>query len=523
MNILGKIREFFQPKRVAYVQTGKSISLNLDGRQFTISSSHPNYVDIRERLASGQTDGLLALIDVPVAIATFTQGRVQVMDNDTILIDGNEVSSAITERIIKLLREGEDFKPLVRFLDKVQENPLQSARDELWLFMERNGLPLFEDGDFGAYKKVRADYLDCHSGTFDNSPGRIVSIPRDQVDPNRYNTCSYGLHFCSKGYLSHFGGERVVLVKINPKDVVAIPNDYNNAKGRTCRYEVIEDITAKLDDEYERDAYTNSVYRKIEDDTGEPRDWHVRVVALTIDGEYAVRTVTVSASSVRLAKLKAGEEARADLSYRTWATRNDIDEGTIRVMEAVDAATVVTEPELPEIEVGDADPDPDAHEGLVDQDPFVTEDGDPEHVEGYLEEEWEDDLDDISEDEDLDLDREDTADERFANYDFGPSYLVLDHEPWEKDGVKWTKKVYLDDVLVQDGTKFEAELSILFDEGSAEIVAIGHSVKIEGDKTTEENRQILEAVREHGSINKAAKALGIARSTAQKRYKRATS
>jgi len=30
-----------------------------------------------------------------------------------------------------------------------------------------------------------------------------------------------------------------MIVKINPKDVVAIPADYNNTKGRTCRYEVV--------------------------------------------------------------------------------------------------------------------------------------------------------------------------------------------------------------------------------------------------------------------------------------------
>ena len=42
-----------------------------------------------------------------------------------------------------------------------------------------------------------------------------------------------------------------MIVKINPKDVVAIPADYNNTKGRTCRYEVVGEYTddwrSKLD------------------------------------------------------------------------------------------------------------------------------------------------------------------------------------------------------------------------------------------------------------------------------------
>jgi hypothetical protein len=43
-------------------------------------------------------------------------------------------------------------------------------------------------------------------------------------------------------YLNHFGGARTVIVKVNPRDVVSIPSDYNGAKGRTCRYEVIGEL-----------------------------------------------------------------------------------------------------------------------------------------------------------------------------------------------------------------------------------------------------------------------------------------
>ena len=91
-----------------------------------------------------------------------------------------------------------------------------------------------------AYKAVRSDFKDIHSGTFDNSVGQTVSMPRNAVDDDKNRTCSAGLHFCSFEYLPHFAhaNGHVVLVKINPRDVVAIPADYNDTKGRTCRYEV---------------------------------------------------------------------------------------------------------------------------------------------------------------------------------------------------------------------------------------------------------------------------------------------
>ena len=83
----------------------------------------------------------------------------------------------------------------------------------------------------------------------DNSPGKIVEMARNEVDDNMHNTCSTGLHFCSKEYLDHFGKvrdgkkkDRVVILKINPADVVSIPADYNSTKGRACRYEVIGEL-----------------------------------------------------------------------------------------------------------------------------------------------------------------------------------------------------------------------------------------------------------------------------------------
>ena len=42
-----------------------------------------------------------------------------------------------------------------------------------------------------------------------------------------------------------------MIVKINPRDVVSIPTDYNNAKGRACRYEVIGEVGVAPTDEEE--------------------------------------------------------------------------------------------------------------------------------------------------------------------------------------------------------------------------------------------------------------------------------
>jgi len=92
----------------------------------------------------------------------------------------------------------------------------------------------------------------------DNSPGTIVEMERNQVDDNKDQTCSTGLHFCGMSYLSCFGGDRTVIVKINPADVVSIPSDYNEAKGRACRYEVIGELGVEAGDAFTAPVQSNA-------------------------------------------------------------------------------------------------------------------------------------------------------------------------------------------------------------------------------------------------------------------------
>jgi len=151
------------------------------------------------------------------------------------------MDNSLTKRILKMISDGFNVLPLVTFMDRLMDNPSGRAVKELYRFLECNDLPITEDGYFLAYKNVREDYLDRHSRKYDNSVGKTCSMPRNEVmdDPNQ--TCSAGLHFCSMHYLNSMWGHggHTMVVKINPKDVVSIPVDYDNSKGRCCEYTVI--------------------------------------------------------------------------------------------------------------------------------------------------------------------------------------------------------------------------------------------------------------------------------------------
>jgi hypothetical protein len=134
------------------------------------------------------------------------------------------------------------FDAILNFWKRLKKNPLESARSELLLFMNHNGIPLREDGMFVCYKKIREDWKDVHSGKFDNSVGKLVQMKRDQVNTNREETCSSGLHVAAWSYMNEYNGERIVEVLVDPVDVVSIPNDHNNAKMRVCKYKVLREV-----------------------------------------------------------------------------------------------------------------------------------------------------------------------------------------------------------------------------------------------------------------------------------------
>lgn len=174
-------------------------------------------------------------------IADFSKGQIKI-DGGSLYWRGEKVNNKkLIDFIAHYKGIGADISFIERFMEKLYSNPDQKARDDIFDFIV-NRCGIMDDGDFIAYKRVKANYRDCHSGTMDNSIGKTVSMDRKNCDSNPSQTCSRGLHVCTKGYLSSFGGDKVIICKVNPKNVVAIPRDYSSMKMRTCEYKVVGEI-----------------------------------------------------------------------------------------------------------------------------------------------------------------------------------------------------------------------------------------------------------------------------------------
>ena len=241
-----------------FIIQGKNIVVVIGNKSHTISSTHITYNKVLEAIKANDWDVIPDIIEPKKVVLNYGAGNVSIQ-GDTLFWKNKELNTGLATRMIQMLQEGFPIEPMVAFMENLYQNPSHRAVTELYGFLEKNNLPITPDGHFLAYKKVRANYFDVHSGTMDNSVGNVVEMERHEVNDNKDQTCSTGLHFCGMSYLNSFGGERTVIVKVNPRDVVSIPSDYNEAKGRACRYEVIGELNVDPEDAFTKPVQDTAV------------------------------------------------------------------------------------------------------------------------------------------------------------------------------------------------------------------------------------------------------------------------
>jgi hypothetical protein len=226
-----------------FVLNGNNLSIFLMGKPYSINNAHPNFKKIVVGLKSGvDEDELAGLIQTDLKKEIAKAVGVEFKEDGMIFMDGEPVSDSLVVRYRFMIENDFPLEGFKLFVHNLAQNPSRDSRKDLYGFLEACTLPITEDGHFLAYKKVNRNYTDCRSGTFDNHIGKIVEMSREQVNPNRNETCSTGLHVCSRSYLGCYSGDRIIVVKVNPKDVVSVPVDYDNAKMRVCRYEVVSEL-----------------------------------------------------------------------------------------------------------------------------------------------------------------------------------------------------------------------------------------------------------------------------------------
>jgi hypothetical protein len=242
------------------IKTDGSVTLFLKDECLTIANDHPNYNKVVEALKKCEFDNIENLVNVAKAVTQYANGQITVQ-NGQIFYGTFPLHNTLTNRILAMMNEGFKFDHMIKFLENLMQNPSNRAVNETYTFLENYGLPITDDGCFLAYKAVRNDYKDIYSGNLDNRVGCAPSIPRNMVDETYERDCSTGLHVGALDYVVQYGhfvkgeeinvnGNRLLIVKVNPKDVVSVPKYQNHPKMRVTQYLVvseIKDIVKELD------------------------------------------------------------------------------------------------------------------------------------------------------------------------------------------------------------------------------------------------------------------------------------
>jgi hypothetical protein len=246
--------------KIPYILTDRSLTIVLNDEPKTITSENPVWNDAITAIREGRFDDLTEILDKSKAIARFSHGKIEVRDG-LVTYAGEEIHNIVVDRILNFIKNGLPYEPLVKFLDKLMQNPSRRAVNELYKFLEHKKMPLTPDGDFLAYKSVRADFTDWYSGQHDFSIGQVREMARNQVCDNADVGCSAGYHAGSEEYAKSFnGGGNLVIVKINPADVVSVPTDCECQKLRASRLEVVALYRKALDKELYDKVYDNYIH-----------------------------------------------------------------------------------------------------------------------------------------------------------------------------------------------------------------------------------------------------------------------
>lgn len=229
--------------------TSGVITSYIDGVPLVVAPDHPGYNKIEQALREGNGKEALRLADIKTAIEDYVadpnnpDSGVKIKDGN-FYYKGREIQHPVVTRIMEFAAKKHDAQPLILFFENLCQNPSGHSYSQLFRFLEHKALPITDDGCFYAYKAITHDWKDYHTRTVSNRIGEKPFMERRETDDDFSEDCGSGFHVGNIEFVKSFHqqGGRIVLVKVNPKDVVSVPKS-ETYKMRCNTYEVIEEIS----------------------------------------------------------------------------------------------------------------------------------------------------------------------------------------------------------------------------------------------------------------------------------------
>lgn len=258
--------------KITYSLTENSLTVvTKQGKVYTvIKNNETEWKNVLFTLKTNDETQLISLINKLQAIKTAVDktptgnGNI-VVKGEIVYYKNRELHGLDVTRLLAFVAQDLPTESLVNFLEKKLANPSKHSIDQLYTFLEHGNMPLTPDGNFLGYKGITNDYHSIRtgkepllqgrrneSGQIANFIGEIVEMSRNDVDDDFTHACSGGLHVGTLKYATDYAGSsgRVIIVEVNPADVVSVPRDCDGQKLRCSKYKVVAEYKFPLNNEY---------------------------------------------------------------------------------------------------------------------------------------------------------------------------------------------------------------------------------------------------------------------------------
>jgi hypothetical protein len=240
----------------------------IESQSHQFDSTHPEYAGLVECIQTGDTEEFIQLMEVGTVIENWSEGSFEFRDG-FLYYEDEQVADQPTTRIIELIKNGWDHKPMLAYLDRLYSNVSNRAVMESYNWCSHKGLPITSDGFLVGYKGVKfydgedatdkmgrtlkkGDLVDIYTGnSFRNNEGDDCGMKRRQVSDDCNQGCAAGLHVGTYDYACDWAGAGglVVLVKFDPSDIVSVPSDCHFQKMRVSNYTVMSIARGVIEEE----------------------------------------------------------------------------------------------------------------------------------------------------------------------------------------------------------------------------------------------------------------------------------
>lgn len=257
---------------VPMIMSDGYVTVYVKSRQYQINKDDNRFNRLIKLLKDGAgEDKVFQLVDTVETVknlAKLVNMKVEVV-NGVVYVNGVVCKHLVAQKITEFASLGLPFKYLVKFLTRLLANPSEASREHAYTFLANKGLPITEDGHVLGYKAVRNNWTDKHTGTVLNKIGSVVQMDRKQVDDNTRKECSTGLHVGTLNYVERFrsvgSGDRTLIVKFDPADIVSVPSSDAAEKIRVSKYTVVAEY-GNDKKELDRPVYSSKTLNPIDQD-----------------------------------------------------------------------------------------------------------------------------------------------------------------------------------------------------------------------------------------------------------------